>query len=113
MKHTDVIKKSPNDLQWEALSQIGSLGQFGLLLIAVLSWKVEITNPTNYYYYCFQAKIVNTDGDIVKIGEQGELCTRGYSTMLGYWGDKEKTDSAISATRWYHTGYVNLNLFVV
>ncbi|XP_067944771.1 medium-chain acyl-CoA ligase ACSF2, mitochondrial-like [Watersipora subatra] len=65
-----------------------------------------------------EAKIVDESGHVVPRGENGELCTRGYSTMLGYWEDKAKTDAAISPTRWYHSGdigsmdedgYVKLN----
>jgi fatty-acyl-CoA synthase len=37
-------------------------------------------------------------------GETGELCTRGYSVMLGYWNDAEKTAEAIDAAGWMHTG---------
>ncbi len=37
-------------------------------------------------------------------GEAGELCTRGYSVMLGYWEDPDKTGEAIDAARWMHTG---------
>src|SRR6185503_14283975 len=37
-------------------------------------------------------------------GEPGELCTRGYSVMLGYWDEPEKTADAIDAARWMHTG---------
>lgn len=37
-------------------------------------------------------------------GEAGELCTRGYSVMLGYWEDPDKTAEAIDAARWMHTG---------
>jgi fatty-acyl-CoA synthase len=37
-------------------------------------------------------------------GEPGELCTRGYSVMLGYWQEPEKTAEAIDAARWMHTG---------
>ena len=37
-------------------------------------------------------------------GEPGELCTRGYSVMLGYWDEPEKTAEAIDAARWMHTG---------
>ncbi|MBB6378179.1 fatty-acyl-CoA synthase [Pseudonocardia eucalypti] len=37
-------------------------------------------------------------------GEPGELCTRGYSVMLGYWNEPEKTAEAIDAGRWMHTG---------
>ncbi|MFC0438588.1 AMP-binding protein [Kutzneria buriramensis] len=37
-------------------------------------------------------------------GEQGELCTRGYSVMLGYWAQPDKTAEVIDAARWMHTG---------
>ncbi len=53
-----------------------------------------------------EVKIIDNDGRIVPRGAPGELCTRGYSVMLGYWGDEEKTGSAIDAARWMHTGDV-------
>jgi fatty-acyl-CoA synthase len=37
-------------------------------------------------------------------GEPGELCTRGYSVMLGYWEQPDKTAEVIDAARWMHTG---------
>jgi fatty-acyl-CoA synthase len=43
-------------------------------------------------------------GETVERGEPGELCTRGYSVMLGYWNEAEKTAEAIDAARWMHTG---------
>jgi fatty-acyl-CoA synthase len=51
-----------------------------------------------------EAKIVDTDGRIVRRGEKGELLTRGYGVMRGYWGDAEKTAEAIDAAGWMHTG---------
>ncbi len=51
-----------------------------------------------------EVKIVDTDGRIVPPGTSGELCTRGYSVMLGYWDDEERTAEAIDAARWMHTG---------
>ena len=51
-----------------------------------------------------EVKIVDADGRIVPRGEAGELCTRGYSVMLGYWDDAEKTDEAIDRAGWMHTG---------
>jgi len=50
-----------------------------------------------------EVKIVNDDGRIVPVGVRGELCTRGYSVMKGYWGDQEKTAEAIR-DGWMHTG---------
>jgi fatty-acyl-CoA synthase len=43
-------------------------------------------------------------GGVVGRGEPGELCTRGYSVMLGYWDDPERTAEAIDRGRWMHTG---------
>jgi fatty-acyl-CoA synthase len=51
-----------------------------------------------------EVKIVDAEGRIVPRGEKGELLTRGYSVMLGYWGDEEKTREAIDPARWMHTG---------
>ncbi len=45
-----------------------------------------------------------TTGETVPRGEAGELCTRGYSVMLGYWDNDEKTAEAIDADGWMHTG---------
>ncbi len=50
--------------------------------------------------------MVDESGCVVPIGERGEMCTRGYTTMLNYWNDPEKTQEVISEDRWYHTGYV-------
>jgi fatty-acyl-CoA synthase len=51
-----------------------------------------------------QVKIIDDDGRVVPAGTRGELCTRGYSVMLGYWGDDEKTREAIDPAGWLHTG---------
>ena len=52
-----------------------------------------------------EIKIVDpVSGGTVERGEPGELCTRGYSVMLGYWDDPEKTAEAIDADGWMHTG---------
>ena len=52
-----------------------------------------------------EVKIVDpVSGETVPRGTSGELCTRGYSVMIGYWRDKEATDRAIDAGGWMHTG---------
>ncbi len=51
-----------------------------------------------------EVKIVDQQGHVVPRGERGELCTRGYSVMSGYWGETEKTREAIDAAGWMHTG---------
>jgi fatty-acyl-CoA synthase len=52
-----------------------------------------------------EVKIVDPEsGAVVPRGTSGELCTRGYSVMLGYWNNPEATRLAIDAARWMHTG---------
>jgi fatty-acyl-CoA synthase len=52
-----------------------------------------------------EVKVVNPDsGLVLPRGEPGEMCTRGYSVMLGYWNEPERTAEAIDAARWMHTG---------
>ena len=51
-----------------------------------------------------EVKIVDENGRIVPRGITGELCTRGYSVMKGYWDDPEKTAEAIDEAGWMHTG---------
>ncbi len=50
-----------------------------------------------------EVKIVDGDGRVVPIGEKGELCTKGYSVMQGYWDDPERTTDAVR-DGWMHTG---------
>ncbi|SHF12922.1 fatty-acyl-CoA synthase [Modicisalibacter ilicicola DSM 19980] len=52
-----------------------------------------------------EVKLVDpSTGAVVPRGEKGELCTRGYSVMLGYWDNREATDKAIDPAGWMHTG---------
>ncbi len=51
-----------------------------------------------------EIKIVDGEGRIVPPGTPGEFCTRGYSVMLGYWNDAERTAEAIDPAGWMHTG---------
>jgi fatty-acyl-CoA synthase len=51
-----------------------------------------------------EVKIVDPEGRVVPRGEKGELLTRGYCVMLGYWNDEDKTREAIDAAGWMHTG---------
>jgi fatty-acyl-CoA synthase len=52
-----------------------------------------------------EIKVVEPEtGAIVEREQPGELCTRGYSVMLGYWNEPEKTADAIDRARWMHTG---------
>ena len=52
-----------------------------------------------------ECKIIDPQtGEIVPRGTRGELCTRGYIVMLGYWDDAPSTTRAVDAARWMHTG---------
>ncbi|MDT8923480.1 fatty acid CoA ligase family protein [Pseudomonas taiwanensis] len=49
-------------------------------------------------------KIIDAEGSTLPRGEIGELCTRGYSVMLGYWNNPKATAESIDAEGWMHTG---------
>ena len=51
-----------------------------------------------------EVKIVDATGRIVPVGTAGELCTRGYAVMRGYWKDEARTREAIDAAGWMHSG---------
>ena len=51
-----------------------------------------------------EIKIVDENGKVVPRGKLGELCVRGYSVMLGYWEDNDKTQEVIDVAKWMHTG---------
>ncbi|MBD3646420.1 MAG: AMP-binding protein, partial [Pseudomonadales bacterium] len=52
-----------------------------------------------------EVKIIDPDtGRVCPVNEMGELCTRGYSVMLGYWNNREATTGAIDDNGWMHTG---------
>ncbi len=51
-----------------------------------------------------ECKVIDETGATVPPGVQGELCTRGYSVMKGYWGDEERTAESIDADGWMHSG---------
>ena len=51
-----------------------------------------------------EVKIVDAAGRIVPVGTAGELCTRGYAVMRGYWEDEARTREAIDAAGWMHSG---------
>jgi fatty-acyl-CoA synthase len=51
-----------------------------------------------------EVKVVDREGRVVAPGETGELLTRGYCVMRGYWGDEERSREAIDLAGWMHTG---------
>jgi fatty-acyl-CoA synthase len=51
-----------------------------------------------------EVKIVDANDKVARIGESGELCTRGYGVMRGYWDDPKRSAEAIDAAGWMHSG---------
>jgi fatty-acyl-CoA synthase len=49
-------------------------------------------------------KVVSPTGETLARGERGEVCSRGYHVMIGYWGDPKSTSESIDADGWMHTG---------
>jgi fatty-acyl-CoA synthase len=55
-----------------------------------------------------EIKIIDADGDVVPVGEKGEICCRGHSVMQGYWDDPERTAETIDADGWLHSGDIGV-----
>tara|TARA_R110002110_G_scaffold26911_3_gene98529 strand:- start:40853 stop:42559 length:1707 start_codon:yes stop_codon:yes gene_type:complete len=55
-----------------------------------------------------EIKIVDADGEIVPVGEKGEICCRGYGVMRGYWDDPERTAETIDRDGWLHSGDIGV-----
>lgn len=64
----------------------------------------QVLNTVGHVQDNIEAKVINAEGHTVPFGQPGELCVRGYLTMLGYYGDEEKTKETISADKWLRTG---------
>ena len=51
-----------------------------------------------------EVKIIDEEGHIVLVGDKGDICTRGYAVMDGYWNDPERTAETVDAEGWLHSG---------
>ena len=67
------------------------------------SLEVRVTTVGHIHPH-LEVKLVDEAGRVVPRGQPGELCTRGYSVMLGYWDDPERTAEALDRAGWMHTG---------
>ncbi len=83
---------------------------YGMTETSPVSFQSFVNDPTDKrcetvgrVHPHLEVKIVDQEGQIVPVGTQGELCTRGYSVMKGYWEDTEKTSESI-VDGWMHTG---------
>ncbi|SMG02591.1 AMP-binding protein [Burkholderia singularis] len=83
---------------------------YGMTETSPVSFQSATTDPLNKRTTTvgriqphLEAKIVDASGEIVPVGATGELCTRGYSVMLGYWDDEARTREAI-VDGWMRTG---------
>jgi fatty-acyl-CoA synthase len=85
---------------------------YGMTETSPVSFQSQIDDPielrvstVGHVLAHLESKIVDPDTRAtVPRGTPGELCTRGYAVMLGYWNDDEATAAAIDAARWMHTG---------
>lgn len=84
---------------------------YGMTETAPVSFQSKKDDPLNkrvgtvgQIHPFVEVKIVDEAGKTVARTEQGELCTRGYSVMQGYWADEERTSEAIDKAGWMHTG---------
>jgi fatty-acyl-CoA synthase len=84
---------------------------YGMTETSPVSFQSSVDDPTERRVSTvgriqphIEVKIVDGQGRIVSCGTPGELLTRGYCVMLGYWNDKEKTEEAIDSAGWMHTG---------
>ncbi|MFZ2015986.1 MAG: AMP-binding protein [Nocardioides sp.] len=103
----EVMKRCVNDMHMEAASIA-----YGMTETSPVSCQTRAdddlerrTASIGRVHPHVEIKIVDpVTGETVERGQPGEFCTRGYSVMLGYWDDPEKTAEAIDADGWMHTG---------
>jgi fatty-acyl-CoA synthase len=103
----EVMKRCINDMHMEAASIA-----YGMTETSPVSTQTRVdddlerrTASIGRVHPHVEIKIIDpATGETVERGQPGELCTRGYSVMLGYWDDPEKTAEAIDPEGWMHTG---------
>ena len=102
---TDVMLRVNNQMNMSEVTIC-----YGMTETSPVSFQSFVDDPTDKrcetvgrIHPHLEVKVIDETGEIVPIGQQGELCTRGYSVMKNYWGDPEQTSQAI-IDGWMHTG---------
>lgn len=63
-----------------------------------------LENSVGYISDHTEVKVIDGNGKVVPFGQPGELCVRGYMTLMDYYDDAEKTKEVLGADRWFRTG---------
>ena len=103
----EVMKRCVNDMH---MAEVGIA--YGMTETSPVSTQTRVdddlerrTSTIGRVHPHVEIKVVDpSTGETLRRGEPGELCTRGYSVMLGYWEQDDKTAEAIDDDRWMHTG---------
>jgi fatty-acyl-CoA synthase len=102
----EVMRKVINDMNMDQVTIC-----YGMTETSPVSFQSAVDDPlekrvstVGRIHPHVQVKIIDEQGAVVPRGTSGELCTRGYSVMLGYWDDEERTDEDIDKVGWIHTG---------
>jgi fatty-acyl-CoA synthase len=95
----------------ERLNMRGVTNSYGMTETSPISFQTREDDPFDIrlntvgrIHSHLEAKVIDEAGQIVPVGERGELCIRGYSVMRGYWEAPEETAATIDEAGWIHTG---------
>ena len=103
----EVMKRVIGDMNMEEVTIA-----YGMTETSPVSFQTRVDSPLDkrvstvgQVHPHVEVKIIDAGtGKICQVGEMGELCTRGYSVMLGYWENADATSAAIDSSGWMHTG---------
>jgi acyl-CoA synthetase (AMP-forming)/AMP-acid ligase II len=107
----------PAEILRRARSVLGvkrAINAYGLMEACVVSMtraeddEIVISTSTGRVMPGMEVKIVDDDGQDVPAGTAGEILTRGYGVMLGYWHDAAQTEASMEPGGWFHTGDVGV-----
>lgn len=101
-----LIKDMRNVLGVKAVHSVYGLTETTAVVFQSVPGEQEdrVLNSVGFLVDHLEAKIIDAQGCVVPFGQPGELCVRGYLTMLGYHGDEAKTKEIYGQDRWLHTG---------